>query len=105
MSTAATPDLYGELEGRMAGRGIRPGSDGYDAARTVYNGMIDRRPAAIARCTGTADVVEAVNFARGKGLAATIRAGGHSAAGHCIQDDALMIDLSGMKGVHVDPVR
>jgi FAD/FMN-containing dehydrogenase len=105
MSTAAIPDPYVELERRMSGRVLRPGNDAYDAARKIYNGMIDRRPCAIAQCSGTADVLEAVNFARSRGLAITVRGGGHSGAGHCIADDALMIDLSTMKGVHVDPVQ
>src|SRR5437868_607448 len=105
MSTAAIPDRFEELERQLAGRLIRPGVEGYDTARTIHNGMIDRRPSAIAQCTGTADVLEAVNFARRHGLAATIRGGGHSVAGHCIADNALLIDLSTMKGVHVDPVR
>jgi FAD/FMN-containing dehydrogenase len=106
MSTpAAIPDRFEELERQMAGRLVRPGTDGYDTARIIHNAMIDRRPSAIARCTGTADVLEAVNFARRQGLAATVRGGGHSVAGHCIADDALLIDLSTMKGVHVDPVR
>jgi FAD/FMN-containing dehydrogenase len=105
MGSAPTQDLFGELEARLAGRVIRPASEGYDAARAIHNGMINRRPSAIAQCTGTADVLEAVNFARKHGGPATVRAGGHSAAGHCVHDDALMIDLSGMKGVHVDPAR
>jgi FAD/FMN-containing dehydrogenase len=105
MSTAATPDIFAELEGRLAGRVIRPGSDGYEAGRAIYNAMIDRRPSAIARCAGTADVLEAVRFARERGIAATVRSGGHSCAGYCVQDDALIIDLGGMKGVHVDPAQ
>ena len=104
MSSAAIPDRFEELERQMAGRLVRPDADGYDAARAIHNAMIDRRPA-IARCTGTADVLAAVNFARRHSLAATVRGGGHSAAGHCIADDALLIDLSAMKGVHVDSVQ
>src|SRR4051794_13489010 len=103
MGTAATPGLFGELESRIGGRVIRPGSAEYDAARVIHNALIDRHPVAIVRCTGTADVVEAVRFARQHSIPVTVRSGGHSAAGHCIQDNALMIDLSGMKGVHVDP--
>jgi FAD/FMN-containing dehydrogenase len=77
---------------------------GYDEARKVWNGMIDKRPAVIARCAGVADVIEAVNFARTNDLLVAIRGGSHSAAGLAVCDDGLVIDLTRMKGARVDPV-
>ncbi len=87
--------LYGEL--------IRPGDESYNEARCVHNGMIDKRPALIARCTGVADVVDAVNFARENSLLVSVRGGGHNVAGHATNDGGLVIDLSPMKGIQVDP--
>ena len=81
------------------------GDEGYDAARAVWNAMIDRRPALIARCRGTADVADAVRFAEDHGLGVSVRGGGHNVAGHAVADGALMIDLSAMRGVRVDPDR
>ena len=86
----------------LGGTVIRRGDAGYDQARRVWNGMIDRSPAAIFRCSSTADVVVAVNFAREEGLALAVRGGGHNAAGLALVDDGLVIDLSGMRGVRVD---
>jgi FAD/FMN-containing dehydrogenase len=88
---------------RLHGALLRPGDDGYDEARRVWNGMIDRRPAAIVRCTGPADVIACVDFARENGLLVAVRGGGHNVAGHAVCDDGLMVDLSPMKGVWVDP--
>lgn len=87
---------------RLRGDLLRPESPGYDDARSVWNAMIDRRPALIARCAGTADVVCAVNFAREHSLLNSVKGGGHNIAGQAICDDGLMIDLSGMQGVKVD---
>jgi len=81
------------------------GQDGFDVARTVPNAMIDRRPAVIVRCAGAADVIACVRFAREHDLLVSIRGGGHSIAGKAVCDDGLMIDLSCMKGIHVDPRR
>jgi FAD/FMN-containing dehydrogenase len=89
---------------RLRGKLLRPGDDGYDDARKVWNGMIDRKPALIARCTGTADVMAAVSFARERGLLVSIRGGGHSAAGNAVCEGGLMIDLAPMKSIRVDPV-
>jgi len=86
----------------LSGTVIRRGDAGYDQARRVWNGMIDRSPAAIFRCSSTADVVAAVNFAREEGLALAVRGGGHNAAGLALVDDGLVIDLSGMRGIRVD---
>lgn len=88
-------DFRGEL--------IRPGDTTYDKTRSVFNGMIDRHPALIARPTGPADVVAAVKMARESGLLLAVRCGGHSLAGNSVCDDGLVIDLSRMKGVRVDP--
>jgi FAD/FMN-containing dehydrogenase len=81
---------------------ITPDDAGYDAARAVWNGMIDRRPALIARCADTADVVAAVRFARDQGLGVAVRGGGHNAAGLAVADGALVVDLAAMQAVDVD---
>ncbi len=78
----------------LRGELIQPGDDGYEAARKVYNGMIDRYPALIARCADVADVIAAVNFARENKLLVSIRGGGHNAGGLGVCDDGLVIDLS-----------
>lgn len=88
---------------RLRGELLQPGDPGYDDARRVWNGMVDRRPSLIARCRGTADVVAALDLARTHGLAVSVKGGGHGVAGKAVVDDALMIDLSPMDGVHVDP--
>jgi len=99
MTTAA----YDELRAQVAGPILSPADAGYEDARRVHNGMIDRRPALIARCLGTADVQAAVRFARGRGLEIAVRGGGHNVAGNAVCEGGLMIDLSPMRGVHVDP--
>ncbi|MDP9237461.1 MAG: FAD-binding oxidoreductase [Chloroflexota bacterium] len=91
-----------ELRGSFSGELLLPGDDGYEVARKIHNGMIDRRPALIARCLGASDIVEAVNFARSHNLEIAVRGGGHNAAGTAVCDDGMMIDLSLMKGVLVD---
>jgi len=92
-----------DLRARMRGPLLAAGEDGYDAARRIWNAMIDKRPCLIARCAGTADVLEAVRFAATQGLLVSVRGGGHNVAGTAVCDDGLMIDLSLMKGIHVDP--
>jgi FAD/FMN-containing dehydrogenase len=87
----------------LRGALLCPGDDGYDAARTVYNAMIDRRPALIARCAGTADVIASVQFARAHTLLVSVRGGGHNVAGNAVCDGGLMLDLSPMQGIRVDP--
>jgi hypothetical protein len=89
----------------LSGRVLAPGDRGYDAARRIHNGLIDRRPAAIARCVHSADVADAVNFGRSEGLEISVRGGGHGVAGKAVTDGGLMIDLALMKGIHVDPAR
>jgi FAD/FMN-containing dehydrogenase len=81
---------------------LTPADDGYAAACRVHNGLIDRKPAVIARCSGTADVAAAVRFARQSGLEISVRGGGHNVAGRAVTDGGVMIDLSLMKGIHVD---
>ncbi len=89
----------------LRGQSLCNGDPGYDAARTVPNAMINRSPAVIARCTGAADVIECVRFAREHDLVVAVRGGGHSVAGKSVCDDGLMIDLSTMKGIRVDPAK
>ena len=89
----------------LRGQSFCPGEQGYDAVRTVPNAMIDRRPAIIARCAGAADVIACVRFAREHDVLVSVRGGGHSVAGKSVCDGGLMIDLSAMKGIRVDPVR
>src|SRR4051794_12737381 len=88
-----------ELRGAL----LLPGDDGYDAARRVWNAMIDRHPALIVRCAGVADVIATVNFAREQDLLVAVRGGGHNITGNAVCDGGLVIDCSPMKGVHVDP--
>jgi FAD/FMN-containing dehydrogenase len=94
-----------ELRPSFRGELLLPGAPGYDDARTVWNGAIDRRPSLIARCTGTRDVIEAVRFARGRDVLVSVRGGGHNIAGLAVWDGAMLIDLSLLKGVRVDPDR
>ncbi len=93
----------GELEQGLRGRLIRPGGEGYDEARGIWNGAHDRRPALIVRCAGVADVMRAVDFARSENLAVAVRGGGHSLPGFSTVDGGVVIDLSGMTAVRVDP--
>jgi len=92
-----------ELAAGMRGKLLRDGDAGYNEARTVWNGMIDRRPALIARCSGVADVMAAVRFARTHGVLVSVKGGGHNITGNAVCDGGLMIDLSPMKSVRVDP--
>jgi len=93
---------FAPLAGSLQGGLITPEHPAYDAARHVWNGMIDRHPAAIAQCTGVADVVAAVDFARENDIPITVRGGGHNVAGKAVRDGALMIDLGQMHGIWVD---
>ena len=92
-----------EIEGFL-GAVLEPGDEDYETARQIWNGDIQRRPAVIARCTGTADVLAAVRFARERELPVAIRGGGHAVAGHAMCDGGLVVDLSAMTGVRVDPL-
>lgn len=97
---AVVMDFRESLRGEL----LAPGDSGYDAARTIWNAMIDNRPALIARCSGAADVMAAVDFARDHDLLLSIKGGGHNVAGKAVCRDGLMIDLSLMKGITVDPI-
>jgi FAD/FMN-containing dehydrogenase len=94
-----------DLQQRFRGDVLLPGHAAYDEARAVWNGMIDRWPAVIARCAAVADVSEAVDFARDHGLVVTVRGGGHGVAGNALADGGLVIDLSLLRSVTVDPER
>ncbi|MFE3110038.1 FAD-binding oxidoreductase [Kitasatospora indigofera] len=98
-SAAALDELRSGFEGPL----LLPADEGYDEVRAIWNGMHDRRPALIARCRSTADIAAAVRFARAAGLPATVRGGGHNVAGTAVDDDAVMIDLSLLRTVTVDP--
>src|SRR5215469_6652978 len=91
------------LKAIFRGELIQPGDATYDAARKVYNGMIDKHPALIARCADVADVIAGVNFARDYELTLAVRGGGHNGPGLGVCDDGLVLDLSQMKGIRVDP--
>jgi FAD/FMN-containing dehydrogenase len=100
LEDAAVQDFAAQLRGPL----LRPGDTGYDAARTVWNGMIDRRPALIARCAGVADVMAAVRFARTHEILVSVKGGGHNITGNAVCEGGLMIDLAPMKSVRVDPI-
>ena len=97
------PEGRERSEGAGARGPARPGNPAYDEARSVWNAMIDRRPALIVRCLGAADVVAGVNAAREHGLPLSIKGGGHNIAGLAVCDGGLMLDMSLMRGVWVDP--
>ena len=91
-----------QLRAGLRGKLLHPGENEYDKARSIWNAMIDKRPALIARCAGAGDVIHAVNFARNNGLLLSVRGGGHNVSGSAICDGGLMIDLSPMKSIRVD---
>jgi FAD/FMN-containing dehydrogenase len=97
------PNAIEALRPQLAGSVLAPSDAGYDAARRVHNGLIDRHPGVVVRSQGTADVQAAVRFARERGLEISVRGGGHNVAGNAVCDDGLMIDLSSMRAIHVDP--
>ena len=92
-----------ELRLQLRGELIEPGDSGYEDARKIWNGMIDKRPAMIVRCTGVADVIRAVKFAKARNILVAVRGGGHNVAGNAVCDGGMVIDLSRMKGIRVDP--
>jgi FAD/FMN-containing dehydrogenase len=103
-TTVPEENAIQELRGNFRGDLVRPGDDGYEAARSVWNGVIDKRPALVARCTGVADVISAVRFARDQRLPVAVRGGGHNVAGSAMSNGGITIDLSQMNSVRVDPV-
>ena len=105
MSTTSDNELARELAGRIAGPVLLPQDRGYDEARAVHNGLIDRRPAVIVRSRTTGDVVAALAFARRAGLEVSVRGGGHNVAGRAVTDGGVMISLADMTAVTVDPDR
>jgi FAD/FMN-containing dehydrogenase len=96
-------DTIAELRPKVRGTILLPGDSGFDAARMVWNAMVDRKPAVIVRCAGAADIVQALALARGQGLPVSVRGGGHNIAGSAVCDGGVMIDLSALRSVRVDP--
>lgn len=103
MATIEKTERLDALAERLRGALLRPDDPSYDHARCVWNGMFDRRPAAIARVSGAVDVVAVVEYARETGIELAVRGGGHSSAGYSTVDDGIVLDLSGMSAVWVDP--
>ena len=104
-STKSIPwDTLVALRGRLRGTVALPGEDGYETARTIWNATVDRRPSLVVRCRGAADVINAVTLARDENLVIAVRSGGHNIAGKAVCDGGLLIDLSLMRSVRVDPV-
>jgi hypothetical protein len=95
-------DRIERFQAAFRGEVIRPGDSGYETARKIWNASIDKRPGIIARCSGVADVVAAVNFAGENELLVAVHGGGHNLSGKALCDDGLVINLSGMKGIHVE---
>ncbi len=105
MSATIDFSAFAALADRISGSVLGPEDAGYESARTVHNGLIDRRPAVIVRCRTTNDVVEALAVARRTGLEVSVRGGGHNAAGRAVTDGGVMIDLAEMRAISVDPAR
>ncbi len=102
-SVEISTDVVERLRSGIRGSVLLPGEAGYDEARTVWNAMIDKRPGLILRCAGAADVLQAIRFGRDHGLLIAVKGAGHNIAGSAVCDGGLMLDLSPMKAVHVDP--
>src|SRR3712207_2639019 len=102
---ALTGSLVEEFGSRLRGELLLPSDAEYEEARLLWNGVTDKRPALIARCAGVGDVIDSVNFARENDLLVAMRGGGHNVAGNAVADGGLVIDLSPMKGIRVDPER
>jgi FAD/FMN-containing dehydrogenase len=105
MARATTSDSARPLRDALSGQVIAPDDAGYDEIRRVHNGLIDKRPAAIARCLNSADIVAAIEFANDEGLEISVRGGGHNVAGKAVNEGGLMIDLALMKDIQVDPTQ
>src|SRR5215475_1198881 len=104
-SASSVGDAAKELAGTFSGQLLQPGEAGYEEARRVHNGLVNKRPALIARCRGAADVVDAVKLGRKLRFEVAVRGGGHNVAGRATVDNGLMIDLAPMNGIHVNPSR
>src|SRR5260221_10277718 len=102
-SVPSVADAVVEFSSTFSGQLLKPADVGYEEARRVHNGLVDKRPALIARCRGVADVADAVNLTRKLGLEVAVRGGGHNVAGGATIDGGLVIDLALMDGIHVDP--
>ncbi|MGE5764558.1 MAG: FAD-binding oxidoreductase, partial [Mycobacterium leprae] len=102
-SGTVSEDALAALRGRLRGRLVQPSDADYDEVRAVWNGMVDKRPGLIVRCAGVADVIAAVTFARDHDLLVAVRGGGHNVSGNAVCDGGLVIDLSPMRAVRVDP--
>src|SRR5262245_51986924 len=103
VQTTIGPAEVATLRETFRGQVLLPQDEGYDTHRKVWNAMVDKRPGVILRCADTSDVVQAVRFARERDLLVSVRGGGHNVAGLAVCDDGVMIDLSAMRGVDVDP--
>jgi FAD/FMN-containing dehydrogenase len=104
-TTVVEESVVAGLQSQLRGEVLQPGDESYDKARKVWNGMIDKKPALIVRCASADDVVAVVSFARENGILLAVRGGGHNVAGTAVADGGLVVDLSLMKGVQVDPER
>src|SRR5262245_13493721 len=96
-------DAAAELANVFTGQLLKPGDAGYEDARKVHNGLVDKRPALVARSRGVADIVDAINLSQQLGLEVAVRGGGHNVAGRATIDGGVVIDLTPMKGIRVDP--
>ena len=105
MTARLDEGAFQTLRTSLRGLVIGPDDGGYDIARKVHNGMIDKRPAVIARCTGVADVLTALQLGIEQILPIAVRGGGHNVAGMAVCDDGIVLDLAPMKGIRVDPTR
>lgn len=103
--TKIDEEIIRKFKDSLRGELIQPSDANYDEARKVWNGMIDKHPALIARCAGVVDIINAVNFARANELLVAVRGGGHNVAGNAVCDGGIVIDLSRMKSIRIDPVR
>lgn len=101
--TTPSHDVIEGFKSIIRGEVLRPADPGYEDARRIWNAMVDRRPALIVRCSGVADIMNSLAFARDRGLLLAVRGGGHNIAGNAVCDGGLMIDLSAMKSVRINP--
>ena len=105
LAAGVSGDALAALQAGLRGELLRPGSPGYDAARRIWNGMVDKRPGVIVRCAGVSDALLGVRFARETGAPIAVRGGGHNVAGNALCDGGVVLDMSAMRAIRVDPVR